>query len=46
MERAGGVGLGLRWAFLDEVLANVRSGARPLPVDFFEVSPENSIPTA
>ncbi len=41
MERAGGVGLGLRWAFLDEVLANVRTEARPLPVDFFEVSPEN-----
>jgi uncharacterized protein (UPF0276 family) len=41
MKRAGGVGLGLRWAFLDEVLANVRTGAAPLAVDFFEVSPEN-----
>lgn len=36
-----GVGLGLRWGFLDEVLASVRSEAPPLPVDFFEISPEN-----
>jgi hypothetical protein len=36
-ERAlGGVGLGLRWDFLEEVV----DGA-PLPIDFFEVSPEN-----
>lgn len=41
MSLPSGVGLGLRWAFLDEVLANVRSGDAPLPVDFFEVSPEN-----
>lgn len=31
-----GVGLGLRWDFLEEVV----EGA-PLPIDFFEVSPEN-----
>jgi uncharacterized protein (UPF0276 family) len=34
--RLGGVGLGLRWDFLEEV---VDGGA--LPIDFFEVSPEN-----
>lgn len=32
-----GVGLGLRWSILDEVL----DAQTPLPVDFFEVSPEN-----
>lgn len=32
----GGVGLGLRWDFLEEVV----EGAA-LPIDFFEVSPEN-----
>lgn len=32
----GGVGLGLRWDFLEEVV----EGAK-LPIDFFEVSPEN-----
>lgn len=43
-----GVGLGLRWAFLDEVAA----GNAPSSVRFFEVSPENymrrggSIPSA
>lgn len=36
-----GVGLGLRWAFLDEVIASARGEAPPLPVDFFEISPEN-----
>jgi uncharacterized protein (UPF0276 family) len=35
-----GVGLGLRWEFLEEVLEAVRGGTT-LPVDFFEVSPEN-----
>ncbi len=35
-----GVGLGLRWSFLDDVVASVRAGAT-LPIDFFEVSPEN-----
>jgi uncharacterized protein (UPF0276 family) len=35
----GGVGLGLRWEFLDEVVE--RSDPGRLPVDFFEVSPEN-----
>jgi uncharacterized protein (UPF0276 family) len=32
----GGVGLGLRWDFLEEVVAGPQ-----LPIDFFEVSPEN-----
>ncbi|MGB1700428.1 MAG: DUF692 domain-containing protein, partial [Nannocystaceae bacterium] len=32
-----GVGLGLRWAFLDEVL----EGQAPSSIRFFEVSPEN-----
>lgn len=32
----GGVGLGLRWDFLEEVVEGPQ-----LPVDFFEVSPEN-----
>ena len=36
-----GVGLGLRWEFLDELLKRNRSGPRPLPIDFLEVSPEN-----
>jgi uncharacterized protein (UPF0276 family) len=31
-----GIGLGLRWDFLEEVV-----DGPPLPVDFFEVSPEN-----
>lgn len=37
-----GVGLGLRWQFLDEVLAALSDPtASPLPIDFFEVAPEN-----
>lgn len=32
----GGVGLGLRWDFLEEVVEGPK-----LPIDFFEVSPEN-----
>src|SRR5258707_3571554 len=32
----GGVGLGLRWDFLEEVV-----DGPALPIDFFEVSPEN-----
>src|SRR5207253_1294135 len=32
----GGVGLGLRWDFLEEVVDGPQ-----LPIDFFEVSPEN-----
>ena len=36
MVRLGGVGLGLRWDFLEEVV-----DGPPLPIDFFEVSPEN-----
>ncbi len=34
---ATGVGLGLRWAFLDEVLAD----EVPASINFFEISPEN-----
>jgi len=35
-----GVGLGLRWEFIDDLVAKVEAG-EPLPVDFLEVSPEN-----
>lgn len=35
------MGLGLRWAFVDDVLASARGEAPPLAVDFFEISPEN-----
>jgi uncharacterized protein (UPF0276 family) len=44
--RVGGVGLGLRWDFLDELVERTAEleastpGAR-LPVDFLEISPEN-----
>ena len=34
-----GVGLGLRWEFLDELVE--ASAARRLPIDFLEISPEN-----
>ena len=39
------VGLGLRWEFLDEILARTFSSAnaRDLPCDFLEVSPENYV---
>lgn len=48
-DRVTGVGLGLRWQFLDEVLASFdeeASGSRGIPpalapIDFFEVAPEN-----
>ncbi len=40
-EAPTGVGLGLRWAFIDEVIASARGEAPPLDVDFFEISPEN-----
>jgi hypothetical protein len=40
-----GVGLGLRWEFLDELVARTAAldteGADKLPIDFIEVSPEN-----
>ncbi len=36
-----GVGLGLRWEFLDEVLESVRGQRPALDIDFFEISPEN-----
>jgi hypothetical protein len=35
-----GVGLGLRWEFLDELVARSTSG-EALPIDFLEISPEN-----
>ena len=35
-----GVGLGLRWEFLDELVARSASG-EALPIDFLEISPEN-----
>jgi uncharacterized protein (UPF0276 family) len=35
-----GVGLGLRWDFLDELVQRVGAG-EPMPFDFLEVSPEN-----
>jgi uncharacterized protein len=40
---SAGVGVGLRWEFLDDVLALVDSGeaAETSGIDFFEVSPEN-----
>jgi uncharacterized protein (UPF0276 family) len=40
-----GVGLGLRWEFLDELVERTRAldaaGGSALPIDFLEVSPEN-----
>jgi uncharacterized protein (UPF0276 family) len=43
MERTSisGVGLGLRWQFLDEVLAALDDPAALAPVELFEVAPEN-----
>jgi uncharacterized protein (UPF0276 family) len=38
--RVRGVGLGLRWDFLDELIERTSADA-PVPVDFLEVSPEN-----
>jgi uncharacterized protein len=35
----GGVGLGLRWEFIDELV--LRSEGEALPIDFLEVAPEN-----
>jgi uncharacterized protein (UPF0276 family) len=37
-----GVGLGLRWEFLEELTDRVVAGER-LPIDFFEISPENYV---
>ncbi len=37
----GGVGLGLRWELFDEIEARMEAQEPLLPVDFFEVSPEN-----
>jgi uncharacterized protein (UPF0276 family) len=40
-----GVGLGLRWEFIDELVERTQKveteGQPPLPVDFLEISPEN-----
>lgn len=36
-----GVGLGLRWEFIDDLLA--RGGSDAPPVDFLEISPENYV---
>lgn len=36
-----GVGLGLRWQFLDDVLAGLDEPGALAPIDFFEVAPEN-----
>lgn len=50
MSAVRGVGLGLRWEFLDDLVqraegdgggAGNAQGADPLPIDFLEVSPEN-----
>lgn len=45
MSRVRGVGLGLRWEFLDDLVARTaaleREGLGGLDVDFLEVSPEN-----
>jgi uncharacterized protein (UPF0276 family) len=41
-QRIAGVGLGLRWELFDEIEARAEEeGGDRLPVDFFEVSPEN-----
>ena len=37
--KIGGVGLGLRWEFIDELLQRSEEG--PLPIDFLEIAPEN-----
>jgi len=38
--RVEGVGLGLRWEFVDELVTRSASG-EALPIDFLEISPEN-----
>jgi len=46
-ERVHGVGLGLRWELLDDLVAWTRAAeageAEAVPIDFLEVSPENYI---
>ncbi len=39
----GGVGLGLRWEFLEELLAQSADAGAALPIDFLEISPENYV---
>jgi hypothetical protein len=41
VSRVVGVGLGLRWEFVDELAT--RTAAARLPIDFLEISPENYI---
>src|SRR5262245_227109 len=42
--RVFGVGLGLRYDFMEDVLAAVEAGGQDLePIKFFEVAPENYI---
>ncbi len=41
MIRAKGVGIGLRWEFLEELLA--QAAPEELPIDFLEISPENYV---
>jgi uncharacterized protein (UPF0276 family) len=41
VSRIGGIGLGLRWEFVDELAR--RTAAGKLPIDFLEISPENYI---
>lgn len=36
-----GVGLGLRWEFLDELIERIEAGSFATPIAFWEVSPEN-----
>jgi uncharacterized protein (UPF0276 family) len=38
--RVSGVGVGLRWDFVDALVARVQAGA-DVPIDFLEISPEN-----
>jgi hypothetical protein len=40
-KRLTGVGVGLRWTFIDEVVAAASADEPGLAVDFFEISPEN-----
>ena len=39
--RVRGIGLGLRWEFIDELVARSAEPGPPLPIDFLEIAPEN-----
>lgn len=41
MRLISGVGLGLRWQFLDEALAGLADPGSLAPIEFFEIAPEN-----